>query len=88
VPGEIIILKRGSNIPADCRLIEALGVRINNATVTGESLSKLRTAEPSEKEEIIHAHNILIARTSMVSGEARTLVFATGMLLNSARSRT
>ena len=52
---------------------------MNDATVTGESLSKLRTAEPSAAEETIHAGNILLAGTSMVSGEAKAVVFATGM---------
>ncbi len=79
VPGDIVLLEQGNNIPADCRLIEAFGVRVNNATVTGESLSKLRTAEASGEEGIIHAENILLAGTSMVSGEARAVVFATGM---------
>jgi len=79
VPGDIVVLEEGNNIPADCRLTEAFSVRINNATVTGESLSKLQTAEPSEKEELIHAENILLAGTSMLSGEAKAVVFATGM---------
>lgn len=79
VPGDIVLLEQGNNIPADCRVVEAFGVRVNDATVTGESLSKLRTAGPSAREEIIHAENILLAGTSMVSGEARAVVFATGM---------
>jgi sodium/potassium-transporting ATPase subunit alpha len=79
VPGEIVLLEQGDNIPADCRLIEAFGVRVNDATITGESQSKIRTAEPSAAEEIIHASNILLAGTSMVSGEAKAVVFATGM---------
>jgi len=79
VPGDIILLEQGNNIAADCRLVEAFGVRVNDATVAGESLSKLRTAGPSAKEEIIHAENILLAGTSMVSGEAQAVVFATGM---------
>ncbi|HVA78084.1 MAG TPA: cation-transporting P-type ATPase, partial [Candidatus Binataceae bacterium] len=79
VPGDIVLLEEGNNIPADCRLVEAFGVHVNDATVTGESLSKLRTAEPSAKEEIIHAENILLAGTSMVSGQAQAVVFATGM---------
>ncbi len=62
VPGDVIVLEEGNNIAADCRLIEAFGVRVNNATVTGESLSKNRTAEPSAKEELIHAENILLGR--------------------------
>jgi sodium/potassium-transporting ATPase subunit alpha len=79
VPGDIILLEAGSIIPADCRLIEAFGVQVNNATITGESLSKLRNAEASKEEQIIGAENILLAGTSMVAGEARAVVFATGM---------
>ncbi len=79
VPGEIVLLQQGDNIPADCRLIEAFGVRVNDATITGESASKLRMAEPSVVAEMIQAENIVLAGTSMVSGEAKAVVFATGM---------
>lgn len=79
VPGDIVFLEQGDNVPADCRLIGAFGVRVNNATVTGESLPKARKADPSETEEIIRGENILLAGTSMVSGEAKAIVFATGM---------
>lgn len=33
VPGDIVLLEQGDNIPADCRLIEAFGVRVNTATI-------------------------------------------------------
>ncbi len=79
VPGDIVLLEQGDNIPADCRLIEAFGVRVNTATVTGESLPKARDAEPAEADELIHSKNILLAGTSMISGEAKAVVFATGM---------
>ena len=74
-----MLLEQGDNIPADCRLIEAFGVRVNTATITGESLPKARDAEPSEADELIHSKNILLTGTSMVSGEAKAVVFATGM---------
>ncbi|WP_009206350.1 cation-translocating P-type ATPase [Sulfuricella denitrificans] len=79
VPGDILILQEGDNIPADCRLTEAFGVRVNNATVTGESLPKARDAHPSAADDLLYAKNILLAGTSLVSGEARAVVFATGM---------
>ena len=44
VPGDIVYLEQGDNVPADCRLIEAFGVRVNNASITGESLPKARDA--------------------------------------------
>ncbi|MBI3610495.1 MAG: cation-transporting P-type ATPase [Nitrospirae bacterium] len=79
VPGDVIDLEEGDHIPADCRLIRGFGVRVNNATITGESLPKARDIHPSDREELIQSKNILLAGTSMVSGQARALVFATGM---------
>ncbi|HET9701099.1 MAG TPA: cation-transporting P-type ATPase [Burkholderiales bacterium] len=79
VPGDLILLEAGDNIPADCRLVQAFGVRVNNANVTGESLPKARTSEPSAEEDLLRAKNLLLAGTAMVSGNARALVFATGM---------
>jgi P-type E1-E2 ATPase len=79
VPGDVILLHEGDDMPADCRVIEALGVRVNNATVTGESLPKARDDRPSLEEDPLRAKNVLLAGTSVVSGEARAVVFATGM---------
>lgn len=79
VPGDVILLQEGDNVPADCRLIEAFAMRVNNATVTGESLPKGRDARPSQAEDILTSHNVLLAGTSVVSGEGRAVVFATGM---------
>ncbi|HEY5993028.1 MAG TPA: cation-transporting P-type ATPase [Gallionellaceae bacterium] len=79
VPGDIVHLGEGDRVPADCRLIEAFGVRVNNATVTGESLPKARNAEPGREEELMEGGNILFTGTSLVSGEAKAVVFATGM---------
>lgn len=78
VPGDVILLDDGDDIPADCRLLEAFSVRVNNATVTGESVPQSRDARPSEVEDLLHSRNILLG-TSLVSGQARALVFATAM---------
>jgi sodium/potassium-transporting ATPase subunit alpha len=47
--------------------------------VTGESLAKARTAEPSSEESPLQARNIVLAGTSVVSGQGRGVVYATGM---------
>jgi len=78
VPGDVILLEAGDILPADCRLVEAFSVRVNNATVTGESLPASRDAEPCDQPEPMHSRNTLLAGTSLVSGEAKALVFATG----------
>lgn len=79
VPGDIVLSEPGDNIPADCRLIEAFGARVNNAAVTGESLPKAREAGASKSDNLIDSKNIVLAGTSMVTGQARAVVFATGM---------
>jgi sodium/potassium-transporting ATPase subunit alpha len=78
VPGDIVLLQEGDDVPADCRLIEAFGTRVNNATVTGESLPKARDAGPSMEDNLLQARNVILAGTSMVTGEAIAVVFATG----------
>ena len=79
VPGDLVVVEPGDIVPADCRVVETCGVRVNNATITGESLPHSRDAEPSDKPELIESRNILLAGTSLVSGEAKALVFATGL---------
>jgi sodium/potassium-transporting ATPase subunit alpha len=79
IPGDVIELDEGDHIPADCRLIRGFGVRVNNATITGESLPKAREINPSDREELIQSKNILLTGTSVISGQAKALVFATGM---------
>ncbi len=78
VPGDVVLLEQGDNIPADCRLVAAFGIRVNNATVTGESAPKARDSDPSQEEHAIDARNILLAGTSMVSGHGKAVVFSTG----------
>lgn len=78
VPGDVILLEAGDMVPADCRLIEAFRVRVNNATITGESVPVSRDAEPCDEPELMRSRNSLLAGTSVVSGEAKALVFATG----------
>src|SRR5271155_3411037 len=78
VPGDLVLLEQGDMVPADCRLIEAFSVRVNNATVTGESMPLARDSTPSQEAGLIRSKNILLAGTSVVAGQARAVVFATG----------
>ncbi len=79
VPGDIVHLEQGDKIPADCRLIEAFGARVNNAAVTGESLPQVREAVPSDVEDLIDSKNVVLAGTEMATGQAKAVVVATGM---------
>ncbi len=79
VPGDVVWLEAGDYVPADCRVLEAFGARVNNATITGESLPQPRDAHSSAVDDALRARNILLAGTALVAGEARAVVFATGM---------
>jgi sodium/potassium-transporting ATPase subunit alpha len=79
VPGDLVLLEQGDHVSADCRLLEAFGVRVDNATITGESVPQPRAAGPCESGTLLRAKNIVLAGTSIVSGKAKAVVFATGM---------
>jgi magnesium-transporting ATPase (P-type) len=75
----VIRLHDGDSVPADCRLIEAFGLQVNAAAITGESLPVARDARPSEEHELTSSSNVLLAGTAVVAGNGRAVVFATGM---------
>lgn len=80
VPGDVIVLEAGDNVPADCRLLDGAGVRINIAPLTGESQPQARTAAAdATRRPPLESRNLLPAGAALISGEARALVFATGM---------
>jgi sodium/potassium-transporting ATPase subunit alpha len=79
VPGDLLILEEGERVPADARLIEATGMLVDNAALTGESKPKRRTAEAMEDAHWLDLPNLVFAGTTILSGHGRAVVFATGM---------
>ncbi len=79
VPGDVVLVEEGDRIAADMRLI-AGAVEVDLSTLNGESAPALRSAElidPSVAR--IAAQDLLFSGTSATGGEARAVVFATGM---------
>ncbi|HLZ36057.1 MAG TPA: cation-transporting P-type ATPase [Nitrospira sp.] len=79
VPGDVLILEEGERVPADARLVEASGMRVDNAALTGESKPKRRTAEAAEDGHWLDLPNLVFAGTTILSGHGRAVVFAVGM---------
>jgi sodium/potassium-transporting ATPase subunit alpha len=79
VPGDVLILEEGERVPADARLTEATGLRVDNAALTGESNPKRRIADPTEDGHWLDLPNLVFAGTTILSGHGRAVVFATGM---------
>lgn len=78
VPGDLMMLSPGDKIPADARVIEQYGLRVNNAPLTGESKSVMRTADPAFEDEFIENPNLVFGGTGVTAGFGKAVVFATG----------
>jgi calcium-translocating P-type ATPase len=80
VPGDVVLLEAGDRVPADCRILRAFGIRTNNATITGESVAVALEAGACDAPgtDSLRAANVALAGTSVVSGRAEAVVFATG----------
>lgn len=81
VPGDIIILHSGDKILADGRLIEAVQLKVEEASLTGEgeAVEKDATFISSEELPLGDRKNMVYSGTSVVSGRGKYLVTATGM---------
>ena len=51
VPGDVLVLAEGDNIPADARVVEEFGLRVNNSTLTGESVPARKIADASHQPD-------------------------------------
>ncbi len=87
VPGDVLILAEGDNIAADARVVEEYGLRVNNASLTGESVAARKTSEASIQSNIsdLERPNLIFAGTSVASGTGKAIVYATGMLTQFGR---
>jgi sodium/potassium-transporting ATPase subunit alpha len=79
VPGDILLLEEGEQVPADARLVEAVGMRVDNSSLTGESRPKRRTADPVEGGHHHDIANLIFAGTTVLAGHGQAVVLATGM---------
>ncbi len=80
VPGDIVLLEMGNKIPADIRLIEAINLKMDEASLTGESVSVHKSILPLEKDmPLADRTNMAYSGTSVAYGRGTGLVVATGM---------
>ena len=81
VPGDIVVLDTGDYIPADLRIIEAINLKSQEASLTGESVPVEKTTNViSEKEiGIGDRTNILFSSSLVTYGRGKGIVVETGM---------
>ncbi len=80
VPGDVVRLKAGDIVPADCRLLAARDFFVNQALLTGEPYPVEKHAGDLQgpADDIAQAANTLFMGTSSISGTATALVCKTG----------
>lgn len=79
VPGDIVLLEAGEKVPADLRLIEASGLRIEEAILTGESVPVEKATKPVSADATLGDRSCMaFSGTLVVGGAGRGVVVATG----------
>ena len=81
VPGDIVILEAGNYVPADCRLISAFNLKVEESSLTGETEPVLKNADATFKGDIPVGDrlNMAFSSTTIVNGHAEAIVVETGM---------
>jgi Ca2+-transporting ATPase len=81
VPGDILLLKTGQRVPADARLLDSLGLEVDESSLSGESFPVAKDANvvlPKEAR-IPEQKNMVFAGTVVARGRAKALITATGV---------
>jgi Ca2+-transporting ATPase len=81
VPGDLVFLEAGNFIPADIRLLEAVNLRVEEASLTGESLAVQKNASTVLEKNVPlgDRKNTAFMGTVVAYGRGRGVVTSTGM---------
>ncbi|MBC7488460.1 MAG: HAD-IC family P-type ATPase, partial [Cytophagaceae bacterium] len=81
VPGDIVLLEAGNIVPADLRLLETHALKIEEASLTGESHAVDKNTEivDNENASLGDRFNMAFKGTIVSNGRATALVVGTGM---------
>lgn len=81
VPGDIVVLEAGNFIPADVRLLETVNLKVDEASLTGESVPVDKNADVTVEPDAIlgDRKNMAYLGTTAAYGRGRALVVHTGM---------
>lgn len=79
VPGDVVVLEAGDKVPADLRLLEAHGLSIQEALLTGESVPAEKQPRPVAADAALGDRFCMaFSGTLVTSGQAKGIVVATG----------
>ena len=81
VPGDIVLLEAGNAVPADIRIIESKNLKVDEASLTGESTAVDKIADPLKAVDlpISDKKNLAFKGTFVTYGRGSGVVINTGM---------
>lgn len=81
VPGDILLLEAGNMVPADVRLMECFALKLDESSLTGESVSVDKSTEPILIPDLPPSDqfNMVFKGTLVTNGRAKGIVVRTGM---------
>ena len=81
VPGDIVVLDTGDYIPADLRIIEAVNLKSQESSLTGESVPVEKTSDTIKDDEVGIGDriNMLFSSSLVTYGRGKGIVVGTGM---------
>ncbi len=81
VPGDIVVLEAGNYVPADVLLLEAANLKVDESSLTGESVAVDKRADITVSEDSLPGDrkNMGYMGTTVTYGRGRAVVVSTGM---------
>ncbi|GII58007.1 hypothetical protein Pth03_63960 [Planotetraspora thailandica] len=78
VPGDVIELRAGDAVPADARLLKAVGLEVDESTLTGESQLVSKSASPTAAPAMADRSSMVYEGSVVAAGHGLAVVVATG----------
>ncbi|MEU9830468.1 HAD-IC family P-type ATPase [Streptosporangium sp. NPDC048047] len=86
VPGDVVELRAGDAVPADCRVVRAVGLEVDEASLTGESQLVAKSPAPVGASALAERTSMVYEGTTVAAGHGLAVVVAAGRTTEAART--
>ena len=78
VPGDVVVLRAGDAVPADCRVIATAALEVDESSLTGESVTVTKDPAPTYSAVLGERASMLYEGTTVAAGDVVAVVVAIG----------
>jgi cation-transporting P-type ATPase I len=86
VSGDVIVVQAGDAVPADCRILAARGLEVDESSLTGESMLVRKGIAATGAVNVAERASMLYAGSVVAAGEATAVVVAVGQATELGRT--